>query len=77
MVLPHIPDLTSHSLNLNTIMHENFALPTVTFLAAQRFAVAGASLASRLAREAGLNVIDDGSCILVLYALEAKPAKSK
>jgi uncharacterized protein len=31
--------------------------------------------ASQLARDAGLNVIDDGSCILVLLALEANRNK--
>ena len=30
------------------------------------------SQASKLAREAGLNVIDDGSCILVLLAVESR-----
>ncbi len=35
------------------------------------------SIASRLAREAGLNVIDDGSCILVSLALERRSGKRK
>ena len=61
--------------------------PHVTRIVIQQTIVAGVrngwmqpgaedSQASQAARKAGLNVIDDGSCVLVLLAIEAKKPRS-